>query len=66
MKDADNLFLDAEGKIDLRLLSRSNDFRKHAICKRNKIDDLDKLTGNFVLRRESIIWDGFFLKCDML
>ena len=55
MKDADNLFLDAEGKTDLRLLSRSNDFRKHAICKRNKIDDLDKLTGNLVLRRESII-----------
>ena len=41
VKNADNFSLDAEEKNDLRLLSRSN--------------DLDKLTENLILHRESSI-----------
>ena len=53
--------LDAEEKNDLRLFSRSSDLRKLANCKRKEIDNLDKLAENLILRRESIIWEGFFI-----
>ena len=60
VKDADKLSLNAEEKNDLSLLSRSNDLLKLANCKRKDIDDLDKLTENLILGRESIICEGFF------
>ena len=55
VKDADKLPFGAEEKNDLRILSRSNDLQKIALCKRKKIDDLDKLTENLILQKESII-----------
>ena len=55
VKDTDKLSFGAEEKNDLRILSRSNDLQKIALCKRKKIDDLDKLTENLILQKESII-----------
>ena len=51
VRDADKLSLDAKEKNDLRLLSRSDDLRKLTNCKRKKIDSLDKLAENLILRR---------------
>ena len=63
VKDADKLTVDAEEKNDLRLPTKtanSNDLRKLVNCKRKEIDDLDKLAENLILRKKSIIWEGFF------
>ena len=61
VRDADKLSLDAKEKNDLRLLSRSDDLRKLTNCKRKKIDGIDKLAENLILRRGSLFERGFFM-----
>ena len=55
VKDTDKLSFGAQEKNDLRILSRSNDLQKIALCERKEIDDLDKLNENLIPQKESII-----------
>ena len=55
VKDADELSIKAQEKLDFKLLERSNDLRKIAESKKVEIKELDKMANELHLRRDSIV-----------